>query len=187
MLGYYLEPQAQEKPGWRKLAVKVSRPGVKIRARSGFFVMPAGMPSPEARTEIRGALASPIEFTAIPLTAVWSYSNHDQKTGKWSAYFELQVPGSAATLEDEQRLSLDYVAEARNPDGSAADITSQEVTARIKDPAKMRSSTMRYQGMLQVPPGTYSVTFLVRDNFSGKMGSVIAPLKVGASEASTKH
>ena len=37
MIGYYLDRQ-NEKPGWRKLTVKVKRDHANVRTRSGFFV-----------------------------------------------------------------------------------------------------------------------------------------------------
>ena len=36
-LGYYLDTK-NNKPGWRKLQVKVGKSDVEVRARNGFFV-----------------------------------------------------------------------------------------------------------------------------------------------------
>ena len=37
---------------------------------------------------------------------------------------------------------------------------------------------MNYSQTFEVPPGSYQVRFIVRDNLSNKIGSVIAPLQV---------
>jgi VWFA-related protein len=42
MLGYYLDTK-NNKPGWRKLQVKVGKKDVEVRARNGFFVTNATM------------------------------------------------------------------------------------------------------------------------------------------------
>ncbi len=43
---------------------------------------------------------------------------------------------------------------------------------------QIRSDGITYKGALDLPPGQYTVRFVVRDNLSGRMGSVAAPLTV---------
>jgi hypothetical protein len=43
---------------------------------------------------------------------------------------------------------------------------------------QIRSSGITYRDALDLPPGQYTVRFVVRDNLSGRMGSVAAPLTV---------
>src|ERR1700676_4310425 len=49
MRGYYLD-RSKTKAGWRKLAVKVQRDHVDVRARSGFFVTNATVDPEDSRT-----------------------------------------------------------------------------------------------------------------------------------------
>ena len=44
--------------------------------------------------------------------------------------------------------------------------------------AKLKSEGVDYAGDLHLAPGNYLVRFVVRDNQSGRMGSVTAPLAV---------
>ena len=43
---------------------------------------------------------------------------------------------------------------------------------------KIKAEGMIYKNALQLLPGTYQVRFVVRDNLSGRIGSVTAPLTV---------
>ena len=44
--------------------------------------------------------------------------------------------------------------------------------------AKMRVQGMKYSSDLPLPAGDYQVRFVVRDNVSGRVGSISAPLTV---------
>jgi len=70
MLGYYLDPNA--KPGWHRLHAKVKRNGIEVRARSGFFVTPEAKQVDVQRTDVKLALASPLDWTGVPLAVRWT-------------------------------------------------------------------------------------------------------------------
>jgi hypothetical protein len=44
--------------------------------------------------------------------------------------------------------------------------------------AKLKADGIVYRNFLDLSPGDYQVRFVVRDNLSGKIGSVIVPLTV---------
>jgi VWFA-related protein len=68
LLGYYLGEDTQ--PGWRKLKVKVVGDGLQVRYRTGFYVAPKTQDTPEQRRkELVDALASPVPYTGVRLTA----------------------------------------------------------------------------------------------------------------------
>ena len=56
----------------------------------------------------------------------------------------------------------------------------QKVDAHLS-PEKLssiRKNGVAYSGFLDLAPGEYTVRFVVRDDLSGRIGSVAAPLKV---------
>ncbi|MFI5089872.1 MAG: VWA domain-containing protein [Terriglobales bacterium] len=180
MLGFYLAPD-DRKPGWRKLQVKVKPQHAEVRTRSGFYVMPEDKDKAKSRqSDIALALTSPLDFTAVPLLARWTETtpNGDKKR----AAFELVLPANAVLVaeSDQNHMSLDFDAAAREPTGKIVTSHGRTVEAHLKPEAlvQIRSDGITYKGALDLSPGQYTVRFVVRDNLSGRMGSVAAPLTV---------
>ncbi len=180
MLGYYLDTK-NTKPGWRKLSVKVQRDGVKVRSRNGFFVTRTTVePETTRLMDVYVALRSPLDYTSLPLTLRWTGT--EVKGGKRRVRFEIELPANTTTIDasDKNHMSLEFTAEARDPKGDRKPLFSQTIQARLRPEAleQVRSSGITYNNFMEVEPGEYTVRFVVRDNLSGRMGSVAAPLKV---------
>jgi hypothetical protein len=73
---YYLfgiyENSGDTKPGWKKLTVKVGRPDLQIRARNGYYLGPVYDDKQRNQEEMRLALNSPFDYTALSLGVHWS-------------------------------------------------------------------------------------------------------------------
>jgi len=68
MLGYYRD-KSKDKPGWRKLKVKVNRPDVQVMARNGYLYSNEPVDTKEARQrDVAFAMASPVEFPGLPFS-----------------------------------------------------------------------------------------------------------------------
>ena len=180
MLSYYLDPKNTQ-PGWRKLSVKVRRDDARVRARSGFFATQAlADPQSGRQMDIAVALQSPLDYTALPLTVRWLQAAG--KGGKKKVGFEIELPANSATIDatDNNSMNLEFVAVARTPTGESAAQFSQTITPKLRPEGieQVRSSGITYNNVLELAPGEYTVRFVVRDNISGRTGSVLAPLKV---------
>jgi VWFA-related protein len=82
LLGYYLHG-GNKNEGWRKLQVKVHRDGVHVLARTGFFLkLPSTKVEDKSPDSMQAALDSPVEFTAIPITAKWQEIQTRRKRGR---------------------------------------------------------------------------------------------------------
>jgi hypothetical protein len=180
MLGYYLDTK-NNKPGWRKLQVKVGKKDVELRARNGFFVTNATMnPLLSRDRDMANALHSPIEGTGVPMTVQWVGLAPDGDRKK--AVFSAHMPGGGLTFEGNGRsqLNFDFAALAYDKDGKEAGQTARNYTPVVPDAqiASVRSNGMDFRNVLELAPGKYTVRFVVRDNVTGKVGSVTAPLTV---------
>ena len=178
MLSYYLRKHTA---GWHKLKVSVKRSGVTTRARSGFYVTKQE-PEAEAvrQAEENTAVLSPFEYTALPLTLKWSSTMSAE--GKRKVHFEVAIPPSAGLVDDTERnvLDLDFMTMATAASGEAAGLTSRNVHSALKPAAvqQIEGSGVTYVSNLELKPGEYAVRVVVRDNCTGRVGSVTAPLRV---------
>ena len=96
MLGYYLD-RSKTKAGWRKLAVKVKRDHVDVRARSGFFVTNATIdPENSRNNDISSALQSPLDYTSLALVVRWDKIEPSKEPGKARVIYGMHVAPDAA-------------------------------------------------------------------------------------------
>ncbi|MGH9748016.1 MAG: VWA domain-containing protein [Candidatus Acidiferrales bacterium] len=179
LLGFY-ETSAGSKPGWRKLAVKVDRPDMRVRTRSGYFVSGPRDPILTRKEDMELALTSPLDFTALPLT-VRLTTITEAEGKKWAGFIFILPPGATTLDESENNhVSLDFAAVARTPDGSPAGGFSQNLEGHLKpdEIAALKSQGAVSPGSIDLPAGEYTIRFVVRDNISEQVGSTTATLKV---------
>jgi VWFA-related protein len=178
LLAYYMNTH-NAKPGWRKLQVEVQRKDMEVRARTGFFVTNATVdPDLTHKADVGLALSSPFDSTGIVVTVKWQgmFLEGNKKKVK----FALNLPASGVIDEaNKNRFDVDFVAQA-TLNGTPAGNAGQTVKGTIPAAglAKIKAEGIFYQNVLELPPGTYDVRFVVRDNLSGRIGSVTAPLTV---------
>jgi len=183
MLGYYLD-RSNTKSGWRKLAVKVKRQHVEVRARTGFFVTNTTMnPDASRDSDLAAALKSPLDYTALSLDARWEPVAASQQAGKKSVRYVVNVIPDAGLIDaaDNNHLVVDFIAVARTATGQQVDKPMGkkiDVHASAEQSTAIKTKGISYRGALDLAPGEYSVRIVVRDGLSGRIGSVGAPLKV---------
>ncbi len=195
LLGYYLPENAT--PGWHKLSVDVNHPGAHVRARTGFLVNKVDPVHPDPKGKSPGAvdvdlaMESPMNFTAIPMTVRWIDNGQvptaAAATGgliaKRKVAFQITLPPHAATLDEtegQRKVSLNFVAMARTAQGEdAVDFVKKiDGVLRPEVARQLDMGGVKFDSMVVLAPGYYNVRFIVRDNLSGKIGSVTAPLVV---------
>jgi VWFA-related protein len=178
LIGYYLDTH-NTKPGWRKLKVKVEKKDVEVRARSGFLVTNTTMnPEMTQQADLGFALTSPFDSTGIPLSVQWRGTDPDGDKKKVG--FTLHLPATGVTiLGDSNAYNVDFIAQAVKKDAPPANVgNSAKGTFTAEALSKVKSEGLIYNNSFHLPPGDYQVKFVVRDNLSGRIGSVSAPLAV---------
>lgn len=180
MLGYYLD-RRHRGPGWHKLDVKVNRPHVNLRSRTGFIV-PKAPADPEAvrKADENLALLSPFEYTALPLSVTWKYITPVPNSQKLKVQFDVFVSPTAGLPNDGNAMNLDFIAVATAINGDIAGRAGQNVHRMLPPDAvqQVASHGLTYTSELELTPGEYAVRLVVRDNLTGRIGSVVAALKV---------
>ncbi len=178
LLSYYLDTRNTQ-PGWRKLRVQVNRPDTVVRARSGFLETKlTSDPELTHKADIEFALSSPFDTTSIPVTAQWLGMTQEGQRKKIA--FSLNMPEGSFVDETKNNLfDMDLVVQF-STNGVPSAVARKTLKGLIPADAlaKIKSEGMVYNNFIVMPLGNYEVRFLVRDNLSGRIGTVSAPLAV---------
>jgi len=185
LLGYYL-PSDDQKPGWRKLKVKVDAAGAHVRARQGFYVASPADDTPQARQrQIVDALQSPVEFTGVQMNVREVPVKADAKpavAGKQRHEFAVGVLGNSLTVDVQGGNAMDVtvLGVAFGADGKNVGQGENRVAGKLKPEVveRIRKSGMAVTVPMELAPGKYELRFAARDNLSGEIGTVEYPLEV---------
>ena len=185
LLGYYL-PSDDQKPGWRKLKVKVDAAGAQVRARQGFYVASPAEDTPQARQrQIVEALQYPVEFTGVQMNVREVPLKADAKpavAGKQRHEFAVGVLGNSLTVDVQGGNAMDVtvLGVAFGADGKNVGQGENRVAGKLKPEVveRIRKSGMAVTVPMELAPGKYELRFAARDNLSGEIGTVEYPLEV---------
>jgi VWFA-related protein len=186
LLGYYLGGETQ--PGWRRLKIKAAQGNLKLRYRTGFYVTPKIPDTPEfRRQQLVDALASPVEYTGLRLTARLLSPASGSPSGssaeaKKPAEFMLGVTGDSIAIDrgNGNAINLEVTTLAFDSDRKGVAGMSQAISTKF-DSARVQKIIRTGIGIpekIDLPPGKYEVKFAVRDNLSGVLGTISVPLEL---------
>ena len=162
---------------YRKLTVKINRPGVKLDYRPGYYA-PADFKhsgKEDREQELQDQLASDLPATDMAVYMNAMYFMLDEN--RFFMPVSLVVPGSQIPFVkggDKDKATLDII-------GAVLDQTQRPV-GRVRDTVKLnldpslqaRQKNIQYTTSFNLPPGKYQLKFVVRENQTGLMGSFIA-------------
>jgi hypothetical protein len=96
--------------------------------------------------------------------------------------FTLQLPPDALDNQasSDNRVSLEIVTTATAADGKLLDQVSKTVAGAMTPQREesIRKNGVSYQATLHVPTGECTLHFVVRNNFTGRTGSIVVPYTV---------
>jgi len=181
LISYALD-QSDTKPGWRKLKVKVRQDGINLRARQGFYMTAATNDPDKTRNEdMNEALDSPLDFTGMPLHAV-IVGTKDLGNGKRRITYRVFVPPGVMTVDesDGNMVKIEAAYSVHDHRGNTMDRNGTSSSMKIKPAflAQFRARDLAMENSISLPPGEFTLRFVVRDNINGRIGSVLVPLKV---------
>jgi VWFA-related protein len=180
---YYILTYAADKsnvrPGWRQITVK-SR-DYHIRARRGYFMTQTTIdPSRMAGSDIAIALKSPFTYRGLPLKIVVSSPAGTEQQRK--VMFSLLVPPKAASVDKEDRnhlhLDIGYAVWNRAGEDAGHKLVDYDLNLNPTQLQQIENQGVGYGDTLGLTPGSYRLRVVVRDDLTGKTGSVQAPLEV---------
>jgi VWFA-related protein len=166
---------------YRKLTVKIDRPGVKLDYRPGYYA-PADFKhsgNQDREQELQDQLASDLPATDMAVYMNAMYFRLDEN--RFFMPVSLVVPGSQIPFVkggDKDKATLDII-------GAVTDEGNRPV-GRVRDTVKLnldpslqaRQKNIQYTTSFNLPPGKYQLKFVVRENQTGRMGSFIADVSL---------
>jgi VWFA-related protein len=164
---------------YRKLTIKVNRPGVKLEYRPGYYA-PADFQHSgheDRERELEEQLASDLPATDMAVYLDAMYFRLDEN--RFFVPVSLIVPGSQIPFvkgEDKDKATLDIIGavidEAKRPIGHAR----ETVKLNLDPSLQARQKNIQYTTSFNLPPGKYRLKFVVRENQTGRMGSFEAEI-----------
>ena len=186
---YYLlgfQPSNGKRDGrFRRLEVRVKRPGARVHARRGYV---AAKDEPVRRAEasedgapdLRPLLESAIPVSGLALTS--SVATFKGANGKASALVTLEIAPDLAWKESDgfHRARVDVGVMAISMDGKAIDGGQRAVELKLKPEtlAHVRRHGFRTLSRLDLAPGRYQIRVAAREQGTNNGGSVIHDLVV---------
>ena len=159
---------------YRKLSIKILRPGIKLEYRPGYYA-PADFKHSgheDREQELEDQLASDLPATDIPVYMDAMYFRLSEN--RFYVPVSLLVPGSQIPFVkggDKDKATLDIIGEVidevKRPVGRAR----QTVKLNLDQSVGARQKNIQYTTSFNLPPGKYDVKFVVRENQTGRMGS----------------
>ena len=173
---------------YHKLKLNVTRPGLKVRTRQGFFgfegksVTPATVPRTRAQ-QIRAALVSPFPAGGVSLRLT-SFFAHDRKEGAFVRSF-IHIDGRDLTFRRQPdgtyKSVIDVVALTFGTKGLVVGEanTTQTVTVSERAYKQILQAGILYNMIIPTKkPGGYQLRVAVRDTTSERTGSASQYIEV---------
>ena len=164
---------------YRKLTIKINRPGIKLEYRPGYYA-PADFKHSgreDRERELEDQLASDLPATDVAVYLDAMYFRLDEN--RFFVPVSLIVPGSQIPFVkggDKDKATLDIIGEVidevKRPIGSAR----ETVKLNLDPSLQARQKNIEYTTSFNLPPGKYHLKFVVRENQTGRMGSFEADI-----------
>jgi hypothetical protein len=176
MLGYY--PDREPDGKYHEIKVKVSRSGVSLRFRRGYYAHREEQSTEAAvKADIRQVMWSPLESTAVAINA-----RVDLNTKTNQLELIVQVDPSTITLAqrgDRWAGRLDMGFTQKDEEGKMYASISEEITLNLLKASylKLSENGLMYRKKLDRHASAKYLRIVARDGASGLTGSLTVPLK----------
>ena len=180
LLGYHSSNSARD-GRFRRITVKVNRPGVKIDFRRGYYA-PADFQHStrdDRERQLDEELASDLPTTDLPVYLSAAYFRIADR--KFYVPVSVVVPGSQIPFthnNDQDRATLDLLGIVTEPEKRPVGQIRDTVKLALNASQLVQRKNVQYNTGFVLPPGIYHLKFVVRENQSGRLGSFETDLTV---------
>jgi VWFA-related protein len=164
---------------YRKLTIKINRPGIKLEYRPGYYA-PADFKHSghqDRERELEEQLASDLPATDMAMYLDALYFRLDEN--RFYVPVSIIVPGSQIPFVkggDKDKATLDIIGEVIDEVKRTIGSARQTVKLNLDPSLQARQRNIEYTTSFNLPPGKYHLKFVVRENQTGRMGSFEADI-----------
>jgi VWFA-related protein len=164
---------------YRRLTVKINRPGIKLEFRPGYYA-PADFRhsgKEDREQELEDQLASDLPATDMAVYLDAMYFRLDES--RFYVPVSLVVPGSQIPFVkggDKDKATLDIIGEVIDEVKRPIGHVRETVKLNLDQTVNARQKNIQYTTSFNLPPGKYDLKFVVRENQTGRMGSFEAAI-----------
>jgi len=180
VLGYYATNEKRD-GRFRKIEVRLKRPGVSVVARKGY-VAPKGKPSADKKAdanapgskELRDAVNSPLQLTGLKLevfAAPLKGTAQKATVAVVTQFLGKDLSFTPKSGKFANVLEMSYTAVNKQGKVAGGKRDSVDIALRPETHARMQAAGVRVQTSLELAPGSYQLRVVARQS-DGRIGSV---------------
>jgi len=161
---------------FRKIRVEVTRPGMKVDSRPGYYAPKnfRQFTREDKEAQLQQAINLDEPFLDLPFVVGASYFLRPDNT--YHVALAAKIPGSAVQLlkkSNSHETEFDFIWRATDPSGKPVGVLRDTLPVKVSGESYdiLLAGNFLYEGSLVLPPGKYQLKVLVRENQSGKMGT----------------
>jgi len=175
MIGY--SPTNTRSDGrFRHIRVEVSRPGLKVLARPGYFAPKnfRQLTREDKEVQLQQVMDLDVPFVDLPFAVDTAYFRRPDK--KYAVVLAAKIPGSQVSFlkksgkhETEFDFAWRFTDAQNHIAGGLHDTLPVKMTAETFD--EVTSGNLLYEGEITLAPGKYNLKVVARENQGGKIGT----------------
>lgn len=189
LLGY--TPTDERSDGrFRHIKVVVDRRGVRVQSRPGYFAPKnfRQFTTEDKELQLQQAMDSPQAFLELPLAIQTAYFRQSGK--QYYVVVAAKIPGSSVPFRAKSSLhqtEFDFAWRATNSKGQVVAALDDTLPVKLnpKTYQQVLQSNILYEGGLVLPPGSYTLKVVARENQTGKIGTFSEPLLLPPVQSKT--
>lgn len=180
VLAYY--PPSDKRDGkFHKIEVRVTRPGLTVRARRGYVSPRGNRPTPKQTDkgpspELLEALNSPIQVSGLTMHVFAAPFKGTAPNA--SVAFGVELRGRDLSLVSGNKVELTFLAVDAVGKTRASRTDVLTIDLRPETLARVQGTGFRLLNRVDLPPGRYQLRLAARDSRTGAAGSVVYDLDV---------
>ncbi|MCX6551533.1 MAG: VWA domain-containing protein, partial [Acidobacteria bacterium] len=187
VLGYYSNNEKRD-GRFRKIEVRLARPGLQVKARKGYVAPRGGKPAVDKNVEasagtskdLRDALNSPLQVGGLKMALLAAPLKGPASKATVAIVTQVLASDMAFTQKGGKfvsTLEVSYLAIGRDGKVAAANRDSINLALKPETYQRVMQAGFRVQSRLDVPPGSYQLRVAAREG-GGRTGSVFYDLTV---------